>query len=128
MAARMLPNLPGHLAAEVLPAAGVALKPQLQVILVKSLSFEAEQLMRGSGETPRKGILEVLAPRSRTALGARVAFVSHAFAFFVLRPPLQPAVRAAGIPAQSGCRTPGSASPEGHLCSSWAQQGQKAGF
>lgn len=88
MTTLMLPNLSGHLAAEMLPAAGFALKPQLQVILVKSLSFEAEQLMCGSGETLRKGILEGLALRPRMALEARVAFVSHAFAFFVLWPPL----------------------------------------
>lgn len=47
---------------------------------------------------------------------ASVAFVSHAFAFFVWWPPLWPAVQVVGILTWSGCRTPGLVSPEGHLC------------
>lgn len=51
MTTLMLPNL-CLWPVECLPAVGVALKPQLQVILAKSLSFEAaEQLMCGCGET-----------------------------------------------------------------------------
>lgn len=83
----------------MLPAVGFALKPQLQIILVKSLSFEdAEQLMCGNVETPRKGIWEkALALSSKMALEASIASVSHAFAFFVLWPVLWPAAQAVGI-------------------------------
>ena len=67
------------MADEILPAVGVALKPQLQAIPAKSLPFEdAEQLMCGNGDTTRKGIWEqALALSSGVALGARVAFVNH---------------------------------------------------
>lgn len=62
---------------EILPAVGVALKPQLQVIPAKALSFEdAEQLMCGNGDTTRKGIWEqAWALSSRLALEASVAIV-----------------------------------------------------
>lgn len=92
----------------MLPAVGFALKPQLQIILAKSLSFEdAEQLMCGNGETPRKGIWEkALDLSSKMALEASIASVSHAFAFFVLWPFLWLAAQAVGILTQSGCRTP----------------------
>ena len=44
------------MADEILPAVGVALKPQLQAIPAKSLPFEdAEQLMCGNGAPQGKG-------------------------------------------------------------------------
>lgn len=56
MTTLMLPDLSVPAPVECLPAVGVALKPQLQVILAKSLSFEAaQQLMYGCGETRGKG-------------------------------------------------------------------------
>lgn len=62
---------------EIPPAVGVALKPQLQGIPAKALSFEdAEQLIRGNGDTTRKGIWEqAWALSSRLALEASVAIV-----------------------------------------------------
>ena len=67
------------MADEILPAVGVALKPQLQAIPTKSLPFEdAEQLMCGNGDTTWKGIWEqASALSSGMALEARVAFVNH---------------------------------------------------
>ena len=67
------------MAGEILPAVGVALKPQLQAIPTKSLPFEdAEQLMCGNADTTWKGIWEqASALSSGMALEARVAFVNH---------------------------------------------------
>ena len=67
------------MAGEILPAVGVALKPQLQAIPTKSLPFEdAEQLMCGNADTTWKGIWEqASALSSGMALEARVAFVNQ---------------------------------------------------